>query len=62
MFIANQRTRIIHDAESQTEHCGLHSLSSDDQVPVPDEETAKLMIELENFAPCPECMRHLSWQ
>jgi len=61
MFVANERTRVIHDAEAQTDHCGLRNQDTADQVPVLDEETAKLMIELEHFVPCPECMRELSW-
>lgn len=61
MFVANQRTRVIHDAEAQTPRCGLRSADADDQVPVDDEETVKLMIELEHFVPCPECMRDLDW-
>ncbi|MFS8524768.1 MAG: hypothetical protein FWJ83_07880 [Limnochordales bacterium] len=61
MFVANERTRVIHDTESQTDHCGLYSEASEDQVTVPDIETVKLMIELEHFRACPECMRDLSW-
>ena len=61
MFVANERTRVIHDTECQTDHCGLYSEASEDQVTMADAETVKLMIELEHFRACPECMRDLSW-
>ncbi|HLT57859.1 MAG TPA: hypothetical protein VKZ69_03705 [Limnochordales bacterium] len=62
MFVANERTRVIHDTEAQTAQCGRHCASADDQIPIPDEETAKLMIELEHYVPCPECMRDVNWR
>lgn len=62
MFVANERTRVIHDTESQTEQCGLYSETSADQVSIADAAAVKQMIDQQHFRPCPECMYEVSWE
>lgn len=62
MFVANERTRVIHDAENGTDRCGLYSESTKDQVSVRDEAAARHMIQSDKFRPCPECMLTHSWE
>lgn len=62
LFVANERTRVIHDVEGQTERCGLHSETTSDQVAVADADAVKRMLEHGRFRPCPECMYELSWE
>lgn len=62
MFVANERTRVIHDAENGTDRCGLYSETTADQVIVRDEDAVRRMIDGDKFRPCPECMYEHSWQ
>lgn len=62
MFVANERTRVIHDVESQTDRCGLYSDSNEDQVAIADPGSVRQMIEERHFRPCPECMYDVSWE
>lgn len=62
LFVANERTRVIHDSECQTDKCGLYSETTADQVSIADPAAVKQMIQQQHFRPCPECMIDLSWE
>lgn len=62
LFVANERTRVIHDPENGTDRCGLYSETNADQVSVRDVATVQRMIQSEKFRPCPECMYDQSWE
>ena len=62
LYVANERTRVIHDAENSTDRCGLYSETTADQVSVRDEHAVRRMIQSEKFRPCPECMLDQSWE
>lgn len=61
MYVANKHTRVVHYPESQTERCRLHGMADEDQLSVDDDDTLRLMIEVEHFTACPECMQHTSF-